>query len=181
MGLRGATGLDREALHRRGHPVHQEDPRHPEGARHAEVEEIPESQIRRAGRWGGDAIGVYLEGIPRVFMRKMAGFPEEAGSFYLPRAEVEPPPALTREIYPEVDEWLAEMEAFRPGSAHNEVEAPPGPPDRLPPGFGHPPPALPGPPDMEGRRPRHGRLPGLCHPGHGRLLLALLRTILSHR
>jgi centromere DNA-binding complex CBF3 subunit-like protein len=35
---------------------------------------------------------------------------------------VEPPPALTREIYPEVDEWLAEMEAFRPGSAHNEVE-----------------------------------------------------------
>jgi hypothetical protein len=55
-------------------------------------------------------------------MRKMAGFPEEAGSFYLPRAEVEPPPALTREIYPEVDEWLTKMAAFRAGSAYNEVE-----------------------------------------------------------
>jgi hypothetical protein len=50
------------------------------GARHAEVEGIPESQIRRAGRWGRSAMEVYLEGFPRVFMRKMAGFPEEAAS-----------------------------------------------------------------------------------------------------
>jgi Centromere DNA-binding protein complex CBF3 subunit, domain 2/Transcriptional activator of glycolytic enzymes len=93
------------------------------GTRHAEVEGVAESQIRRAGRWGGpQAVDTYLAGFPLVFMRKMAGFPEEAGSFYLPRAEVEPPPALTREIYPEVDEWLAKMEAFQAGSVHNEVE-----------------------------------------------------------
>jgi hypothetical protein len=30
MGLRGAAGLDREAVRRRRHPVLQEDPRHPE-------------------------------------------------------------------------------------------------------------------------------------------------------
>ena len=42
-----------------------------------------ESQIRRAGRWSGDAVGVYLDTMPRRFI-KMAGF-------FLPRAEVEHP------------------------------------------------------------------------------------------
>ena len=91
-------------------------------ARHAEVGE-EEGQIRRVGRWTNDAMSrVYLTSLPRKFMRKMAGFPEEAGSFSLPRAEMEPPPELTRQIWPEVDEWLAKMEAFRPGSRHNQVQ-----------------------------------------------------------
>ncbi|KAN0085565.1 Transcriptional activator of glycolytic enzymes domain containing protein, partial [Elaphomyces granulatus] len=91
-------------------------------ARHAEVGEA-EGRTRRVGRWTNDAMSrVYLTSLPRKFMRKMAGFPEQAGSFSLPRAEVEPPPELTRQIWPEVDEWLAKMEAFRPGSRYNQVQ-----------------------------------------------------------
>ena len=94
-----------------------------QAARHAEVEGVKEAQIRRAGRWNNDTMsGVYLTQLPRKFMRVMAGFRDERGSFFLPRASVEPPPELTRLIWPEVDEWLAKMDAFRPGSKCNQVQ-----------------------------------------------------------
>ena len=48
---------------------------------------------------------VYLSGLPRAFMRTMAGFPRQ-GSFYLPRADVIPPPALTQHVFPDVEGWL---------------------------------------------------------------------------
>ena len=41
-----------------------------------------ESQIRRAGRWSRDAAQIHAQD----------GFPEEAGSFFLPKAEMESPP-----------------------------------------------------------------------------------------
>jgi hypothetical protein len=64
-----------------------------QAARHAEIDGVKESQIRRAGRWNNDTIsGVYLTSLPRKFMRKMAGFREEGGHFFLPRARIEPPP-----------------------------------------------------------------------------------------
>jgi hypothetical protein len=52
-----------------------------------------ESQIRRAGRWSRDAAQIHAQD----------GFPEEAGSFFLPKAEMESPPQSWR-IYPEVDQ-----------------------------------------------------------------------------
>lgn len=95
-----------------------------QAARHAEIEGVKEAQIRRAGLWNKDAMSrVYLTSLPRKFMRTMAGFREERGSFFLPRASVEPPPPeLTQLIWPEVDEWLAKMEAYKPGSKRNQVQ-----------------------------------------------------------
>ena len=108
----GAPGNGTDGLRRRRDPVDQEDSRHPEGG----------GTARGGGRDSGipDPAGRplgyprHLEGFPEVFMRKMPGFPEEAGSFYLPRAELEPPPALTWEIYPEVDEGSSRWRRSRP-------------------------------------------------------------------
>jgi hypothetical protein len=57
-----------------------------QSVRHAELGGVPESQIRRAGRWNTDAMtGVYLSYLPRQFMRSIAGFPQQ-GLFPSPRA-----------------------------------------------------------------------------------------------
>jgi hypothetical protein len=74
-----------------------------QSVRHAEVEGVEKAQIRKAGRWRNDAMLDYLASLPRDFMRKVAGF-GEGESFFLPRASVEPPPELTRLVWPEVEE-----------------------------------------------------------------------------
>src|SRR5207248_1372196 len=46
-----------------------------QGAKHAELKNVSEGQIRRAGRWNSDALtNGYLTHLPRKFMRSMAGF-----------------------------------------------------------------------------------------------------------
>jgi hypothetical protein len=35
----------------------------------------------------------------------VAGFPKEPGQYHLPRAAIEPPEVLQREIYPFVEKW----------------------------------------------------------------------------
>jgi hypothetical protein len=40
----------------------------------------------------------YFFCLPKKFMRTMAGFREKKGGFYLPRAKVDPPEALQRQI-----------------------------------------------------------------------------------
>jgi hypothetical protein len=58
---------------------------HKQTTRHAEVEEVKEAQIRRAARWSSDAMsGVFLTSLPGKFMRRLAGFREEVGSFSSP-------------------------------------------------------------------------------------------------
>ena len=90
--------------------------------RHAELGGVPESQIRRAGRWNTDAMtGAYLSYLPRGFMRSIAGFPQEGKGYFLPRAREMPDEALCAKIWPEADVWLERMEAYHPDRTDNEV------------------------------------------------------------
>jgi hypothetical protein len=57
-------------------------------------------------------------------MRTMAGFREKRGSFYLPRAKIDPPESLQRQLWPEIDGWLAKYEEFNPRATDNAVERP---------------------------------------------------------
>src|SRR3954447_25193889 len=69
-------------------------------------------QIRRAGHWErGSMSTAYLSRLPREFMRVAAGFPRTAGNYHLQRAAVKPPAALTSQIWPWVDGWLARYDA----------------------------------------------------------------------
>ena len=50
----------------------------------------------------------YLTHIPRKFVRATAGFPPSGrGDYFIPRAQVQPPEALVRKVWPWVDEWIA--------------------------------------------------------------------------
>ena len=93
-----------------------------QGPRHAELAGVPESQIRRAGRWNTDEMtGVYLSYLPRGFMRSIAGWPQQGKGYFLPRAQEIPDEALCRRIWPETDIWLERMEAYHPDRTDNEV------------------------------------------------------------
>src|SRR6266480_7155834 len=93
-----------------------------QAARHAELYGVPESEIRRAGRWNTDALtGVYLSYLPRSFMRTIAGFPKEGRGYFLPRAQHTPDEALCSRIWPVADVWLARMEAYHPDRQDNKV------------------------------------------------------------
>ena len=97
------------------------------GARHAELAGVDESQIRRAGRWSNDALSqCYLTNIPRKFVRAMAGFDSRTvGNFYLPRAKVAPPRSLEQAVWPWVDDWLQWFESYNirdPNSCFEEPE-----------------------------------------------------------
>jgi hypothetical protein len=89
-----------------------------QGAKHAELKDVNEGQIRRAGRWNSDALtNCYLTHLPRKFMRSMAGFsPSTQGNFYLPRAKTLPPQPLDQAVWPFVDEWLAWFDADANGA-----------------------------------------------------------------
>jgi hypothetical protein len=79
-----------------------------QGAREAERAGVNEAQIRRAGRWNNDVLSqCYLSNLPRKFVRAAAGFdPNLQGSYHLPRAAVQPPESLVRDLWPWVDEWM---------------------------------------------------------------------------
>ncbi|KAN0074345.1 hypothetical protein V8E54_008282 [Elaphomyces granulatus] len=57
---------------------------------------------------------------PRKFMQKLAGF--RGNLFPAERQRGLPPLELTRLIWPEVDDWLVKMEAYRPKSRRNRVQ-----------------------------------------------------------
>jgi hypothetical protein len=77
------------------------------GARMAELGGADEADIRRLGRWNAQALaGCYLSALPRAAIRTMAGFPPEAGQYYLKRANTEPCELLQRQIFPWIEEYL---------------------------------------------------------------------------
>ena len=77
-----------------------------------ELISISTIQISRAGGWDPTVmVQTYLLGLPLKFMRCVAGFPKEPGQYHLPRAAVEPPEVLLREIYPFVEEWRRRFRA----------------------------------------------------------------------
>jgi hypothetical protein len=49
--------------------------------------------------------------MPAKFIRRMAGFQKEEGSYVLPRAGYEPPASLQRQIWPWLEGWLARVQA----------------------------------------------------------------------
>lgn len=74
-------------------------------AKMADLAGVPESQIRRMGQWNTDTMSnVYLDSLPREFMRVMAGFETDA-SYFLARASEEPCEELKRLVFPWVDYW----------------------------------------------------------------------------
>lgn len=80
--------------------------------RYIDAQNVPESQLRRAGRWNTDTMeGSYLTSLPLQPMRSLAGFyPDRPGTYYIKRATIDPPQGLQRQIFPEVEKW---QEAFR--------------------------------------------------------------------
>ncbi|CAD7067501.1 unnamed protein product, partial [Tilletia caries] len=83
-------------------------------ARHAEDSGASEGEIRRAGRWNVQQMqGCYLTGLPRKAMRALAGFPTKPGAYHLPRATINPPPALLNKIWPDVEGALLGIEQGR--------------------------------------------------------------------
>ena len=79
-----------------------------QGAREVERAGVGEGQIRRESRWNNDVLSqCYLSNVPRKFVRAAAGFdPSLQGSYYLPRAAVQPPESLVHDIWPWVDDWM---------------------------------------------------------------------------
>lgn len=77
------------------------------GAQMAELDNVPEMQIRRAGRWNLSTMeSRYLNHLPRNFMRSRAGFNESGGEFFLDRALVDPPASLRDKVFP----WVLEFQ-----------------------------------------------------------------------
>lgn len=71
------------------------------GARMAELGGASEADIRRLGRWNTQAMeGCYLTSLPRGAMRTLAGFPQENGHYYIPRATHKPPDELLNQVFP---------------------------------------------------------------------------------
>lgn len=77
------------------------------GTQHAELNNVPEVHIRSAGGWNNRTVmeSVYLNKLPRQFMRGLAGFNPAGGSYFLPRATHEPPDCIKNKIFPEADRW----------------------------------------------------------------------------
>ncbi|CCE27917.1 uncharacterized protein CPUR_01391 [Claviceps purpurea 20.1] len=77
------------------------------GPKEAEKLGIDHDQIQRQG-WAGDAMHKgYWTSLPRAFMRGMAGFQSEhAGTYFIARAEVEPPQELLDMAFPKLNYWL---------------------------------------------------------------------------
>jgi len=81
------------------------------GTRMAEIRGASVADIRRAGRWSNGAMeNCYLSQLPRETMRVLAGFSKDGGSFFLKRACIIPSEALSKQIFPEIDDLLAQNE-----------------------------------------------------------------------
>jgi hypothetical protein len=82
-------------------------------ARMADSQGVTEDQLRRAGHWerGSSMLTAYLSGLPREFMRVIAGFSGTIGHYHLRRAGVKPPKALKGQLWPWVDSWLERYKA----------------------------------------------------------------------
>jgi hypothetical protein len=64
-------------------------------------------------------VDAYLSHLPKKFMRRVAGFTSDEGGYFLPRAQVLPPPDLLQKIWPWVEEW---EERFRKRSLRKTWE-----------------------------------------------------------
>lgn len=85
------------------------------GAVKAELEEMDALMIKNLGNWNPDTQeDRYSAKLPLQAMRIMAGHDRRKGFYYLPRAGVEPPAELRRQIFPFVDVELSRSLAVPP-------------------------------------------------------------------
>jgi hypothetical protein len=70
------------------------------------------AQITRAGRWDHTAMtNAYLGSFPMKFLRRMAGFSVNGGSYFVARAHVQPPLALLKKVFPWLLKWEVRFRA----------------------------------------------------------------------
>ena len=56
------------------------------------LDALPDSELRRQGRWAGDAMSnYYMTGIAVGAVRVLSGFSHQGGSYYIKRAAITPP------------------------------------------------------------------------------------------
>ena len=87
-----------------------------------QYEGVDSSQSRSMGRWAGDTFGgAYAREVPREALRVLADFPKETrNTYFLPRSMVEPPEALQKQIFPELETYL---QKFSDGKIDSEITA----------------------------------------------------------
>ena len=80
--------------------------------RMADIGGANEANIMRAGRWGSNTSmdSCYLTTLPRAVIRVLAGYPVEGRCFWLARGVLDPPQSLQVQVFPLVEEGLAEIE-----------------------------------------------------------------------
>lgn len=68
---------------------------------------VPSDQLRQVGRWSSDRmVSCYLVCLPVKAVKALAGFSaEREGDYFLSRASVNPPDALKKKVFPQIDEW----------------------------------------------------------------------------
>lgn len=85
----------------------------------AEMNELDSQAIKVLGNWNPDCMDAYYSAkLPMKSLRMMAGYGPQKESFYCPRAALEPPEALRKQLFPFVEEirdWM-ENESSEPHS-----------------------------------------------------------------
>lgn len=68
-----------------------------------------DADIRKAGRWDMSSMTKhYLTSLPRETMRVLAGFPAQAGSYFIAR-DIDPPQHLEALIFPQASIWWVKL------------------------------------------------------------------------
>ncbi|CAD6947491.1 unnamed protein product [Tilletia caries] len=82
------------------------------GAREAELLEVSSAEIERLGGWkASDAMTqYYLTHLPIRAPRAMSGFNPNGGTYFLARDTLEPPLALQKQIFSQIEHWQARVD-----------------------------------------------------------------------
>ncbi|KAE8260021.1 hypothetical protein A4X13_0g591 [Tilletia indica] len=86
------------------------------GAREAELAGVATTDIERLGGWKqaqGAMEQSYLTHLPVRALRALAGFSPDGGTYFLRRDGPDPSPELLKMIFPQVEQWQAELDADR--------------------------------------------------------------------
>jgi hypothetical protein len=92
--------------------------------REIDSDNVSDNQQQRIGRWANSdkMVGCYLNNLPKQAIRSLAGFyANGSGTYYLPRAALDPPEELKKQIFPDVEKWL---DAFRNKTVQKDTAGP---------------------------------------------------------
>jgi hypothetical protein len=68
---------------------------------------VPSDQLRQVGRWNSDRmVSCYLVCLPVKAIKALADFSaEREGDYFISRASIDPPEALKKKVFPQIEEW----------------------------------------------------------------------------